>query len=173
MAAAATDSCLNCGAPSAGPYCAACGQRRADLDPTFHDLLHDASHELTHWEGKVPGTLVALFLHPGRLTVDFLAGRRARWLSPLRLYLICSVAYFLSVPLAQSATAALGSDAADTVIGLGAFGYIAWCGLLCARAVYGDSWVTTSAKVAVIAVVYGACLFAGSLGVMAYAIATT
>jgi hypothetical protein len=116
MAAAATDSCLNCGAPLAGPYCAACGQRRLNLDPTFHDLLHDASHELTHWEGKVPGTLVTLFLHPGRLTIDFLSGRRARWLSPLRLYLICSVAYFVSVPLMQSATKRSSEELAMLVV---------------------------------------------------------
>lgn len=35
-----------------------------------------------------------MFLKPGVLTADFLAGRRARWLSPLRVYLICSIAFF-------------------------------------------------------------------------------
>jgi len=61
---------------------------------TLGALLKETTEELTHWDGKVPATLRTLFLHPGVLTIDFLAGRRARWLSPLRVYLICSVAFF-------------------------------------------------------------------------------
>jgi hypothetical protein len=98
------DACLNCGAELLGPYCAACGQKRPHLDLTLGEVLHEAAHELTHWEGKLPATLKALFLEPGALTRDFLAGRRARWLPPLRLYLICSVAFFLSKALVESVT---------------------------------------------------------------------
>ena len=61
---------------------------------TLGAFLKETTEELTHWDGKVPATLRTLFLHPGVLTIDFLAGRRARWLSPLRVYLICSVAFF-------------------------------------------------------------------------------
>jgi len=99
-----TDACLNCGAPITGSYCANCGQARVHTDPTLHEFLHEATHELVHWEGKIPHTLRALFVQPGRLTLDFLAGRRARWLPPLRLYLICSVAFFLSGPLVEGIT---------------------------------------------------------------------
>lgn len=61
---------------------------------TLGAFLKETTEELTHWDGKVPATLRTLFLRPGALTIDFLAGRRARWLSPLRVYLICSVALF-------------------------------------------------------------------------------
>jgi hypothetical protein len=101
MPASGTESCLNCGAPLRGRYCAACGQARVNTDPTLGEVLHEATHELVHWEGKIPHTLKALFIEPGRLTLDFLAGRRARWLPPVRLYLICSVAFFLSGPLVR------------------------------------------------------------------------
>jgi hypothetical protein len=104
-----------------------------------------------------------------------LAWRRKRPRYPAHLYVALHLhaAWFGALAVARVATAALASDAADTIVGLAAFGYIAWYGLVCARAVYGDSWVATSAKVAAIAVVYGVCQFAGSLGVMAYAIAAT
>jgi hypothetical protein len=95
---------LNCGAALTGPYCASCGQENRATDPTLRELVHETAHELTQWEGKVPRTLKALFLRPGLLTLDVLAGRRARWLPPLRLYLICSVAFFLSAPLVEAIT---------------------------------------------------------------------
>lgn len=97
-------SCLNCGRALVGPYCAHCGQKTPHPDLTLREFLHETTHELTHWEGKIPRTLKTLYREPGRLTIDFLSGRRARWLPPLRLYLICSLAYFLSGPLIESIT---------------------------------------------------------------------
>jgi uncharacterized protein DUF3667 len=94
MAASHPAACLNCGAALTGAYCARCGQKVTRPDPTLGAFLHETTHELAHWDGKVPATLKTLFLKPGLLTIDFLAGRRARWLSPLRVYLICSVALF-------------------------------------------------------------------------------
>ena len=97
-----TTPCLNCGLALAGPYCAGCGQKRQATDLTLREFLRETTHELTSWDGKIPSTLKTLFLKPGLLTEDFLAGRRARWLLPLRLYLICSLAYFVSGPLAEA-----------------------------------------------------------------------
>lgn len=90
--------CLNCGEPLAGAYCARCGQKRPRLDLTLRDVFRDAAEELFDWDGKVPRTIASLFLRPGELTRDFLAGRRARWLPPLRLYLICSLIFFVIRP---------------------------------------------------------------------------
>jgi hypothetical protein len=99
-----TEACLNCGAILIGPYCAECGQKKAHTDLTLREFFHETTHELTQWDGRLAQTLKALFLKPGRLTIDFLAGRQARWLAPLRLYLICSVVYFVSEPLVESIT---------------------------------------------------------------------
>lgn len=98
----APNACLNCGAQLTGEYCGSCGQRKVvgQGDLTLREFLEDTTQELAHWEGKVPQSLKTLFLKPGQLTLDFLAGRRARWLPSLRIYLICSVAYFLSVAFA-------------------------------------------------------------------------
>jgi hypothetical protein len=97
-------ACLNCGHPLSGPFCAGCGQKRSALDLTLTEFLHETTHELTNWDGKVPNTLKTLFMKPGLLTLDFFEGRRARWLSPLRLYLICSIGYFLSGPFVEAIT---------------------------------------------------------------------
>ena len=96
--------CSNCRSALNGPYCANCGQKTSQPDITLREFLRETTQELTDWDGKVPQTLKTLIVDPGRLTVDFLAGRRARWLAPLRLYLLCSVAYFLSVPAVEAIT---------------------------------------------------------------------
>ena len=94
MATASPAACLNCGATLTGLYCSRCGQKAVNRDLSLGTFVRETTEQLTDWDGKVPATLRTLFLRPGVLTVDFLAGRRARWLSPLRVYLICSVALF-------------------------------------------------------------------------------
>jgi len=97
-ASAATDAtarCDNCGAAVSGRYCAACGQRR---EAPVHSLWHFggvALEDLTHADSRLWRTLGALLFRPGYLTREFLHGRRARYLPPVRLYLVISVVFFL------------------------------------------------------------------------------
>jgi hypothetical protein len=86
--------CRNCGTPLAGRYCSACGQEDRPSAPTLRDVLGDAWEAITNLEGRVIQSLGFLFFVPGFLTREYLAGRRARWVSPARLYLVVSVAYF-------------------------------------------------------------------------------
>ena len=99
-------ACLNCGAALSGPFCSQCGQNAAPPHPSVHELAHDALEQFAHWDGKVGATLRCLIARPGALTCDVLAGRRARYVSPLRLYLTCSVVYFL---LSASAPSGAGN----------------------------------------------------------------
>jgi hypothetical protein len=87
--------CENCGNAVTQRYCGACGQR---LDSPVHSLWHFtqlATEDLTHADSRLWRTLGALLFRPGRLTREFLGGHRARYLPPLRLYLVVSVAFFL------------------------------------------------------------------------------
>jgi hypothetical protein len=59
------------------------------------ELAGEAWQEFVNLDGKVATTLRFLVTRPGFLTRESLAGRRARYVGPLRLYLVCSVAYFL------------------------------------------------------------------------------
>jgi len=86
--------CRNCGATLDGAFCAACGQRSVPINPTVSELAGDAWNELSGYDGRIAATFRNL-LRPGQLTVDYLQGRRSRYLSPVRLYLIASLVYFL------------------------------------------------------------------------------
>jgi hypothetical protein len=95
VGALATARCENCDAALTGRYCATCGQR---VEPPVHSLWHFtqvAAEDVTHADSRLWRTLAALLLRPGWLTREFLAGRRARYLPPVRLYLVLSVAFFL------------------------------------------------------------------------------
>ena len=50
-------------------------------------FLHHGLHELTHFDSKIFRTVQALLFRPGLLTVEYLAGRRKRYVLPLRLFL--------------------------------------------------------------------------------------
>lgn len=93
-AAGQTPRCLNCQASLNGPFCASCGQRAVPPNPTVHELIGDAWGDLTGYDGRIAHTVRALF-HPGRLTRGYIAGQRARYVSPVRLYLTASVVYFV------------------------------------------------------------------------------
>ena len=86
--------CLNCAAPYTGEYCSGCGQRHIDPRPTVRELLHEAAEELLGWDGKLVRTFRLLIAKPGALTQEYLAGRRASYITPIRIYLACSVIAF-------------------------------------------------------------------------------
>jgi hypothetical protein len=93
-------ACANCGLPLAGKYCSGCGQRHHD-HPVHHfwHFVSEATEDLTHADSRLWQTLFALLFRPGLLTREFLQGRRARYLPPVRLYLVVSVIFFLIVGL--------------------------------------------------------------------------
>ena len=78
--------CLNCVTPLLGSYCHACGQA-AHLHRSLAGLWHDIAHGVFHFEGKVWRTLPMLALRPGSLTRRYIHGERARFVSPLALFL--------------------------------------------------------------------------------------
>lgn len=88
------DFCHNCGVRLSGRFCAACGQKALPLSVTMHDFFHEFVHETLHVDGRLFQTVRRLVLSPGFLTREYLQGRRARWISPLRLYLLFSVMFF-------------------------------------------------------------------------------
>jgi hypothetical protein len=105
--------CLNCNAELNGAFCASCGQRSAPANPTVSELVGDAWNEMSGYDGRIAATFKNL-LRPGQLTVDYLQGRRARYLSPVRLYLIVSVIYFL-----VAATTPITTNRSGASTGLG------------------------------------------------------
>jgi uncharacterized membrane protein len=68
------------------------------------EFTHEAVHELTHLDGKIFQTVRLLLFKPGALTLEWIRGRRARYVNPLRLYLICSLLFFAVASLAPQTT---------------------------------------------------------------------
>jgi hypothetical protein len=79
-------NCLNCGAELAGDFCHACGQK-AHVHRTLTALWHDLAHGVLHLDGKVWRTLPPLAWRPGELTRRYTHGERAKFVSPMALFL--------------------------------------------------------------------------------------
>ncbi len=97
--AARPPNCLNCGALVRGRYCIDCGQVTDTHVPTLAEVVGDTITSLFNLDSRLWRTVLTLFFAPGRLTLDFLAGKRARYVPPLRLYLVMSVVLFLITSL--------------------------------------------------------------------------
>jgi hypothetical protein len=97
-------TCLNCGARLAGRYCSDCGQKDDPHRPTFGHFVAETFESLTHADSRLWRTLWALLVRPGLLTAEYFAGRRERYLPPVRLYIVFSVSYFLLLALFPDST---------------------------------------------------------------------
>ncbi|GAA0297919.1 DUF3667 domain-containing protein [Sphingomonas oligophenolica] len=93
---AAHGLCLNCGTALIGDYCHACGQTE-HVHRTLSSIAHDLLHGVFHFEGKIWRTLPMLVLHPGALTRRYIAGERARFVSPLALFLFSVFLMFATI----------------------------------------------------------------------------
>jgi Protein of unknown function (DUF3667) len=84
--AAGEGACLNCGAALAGRYCGQCGQA-AHPHRTLSHMFEEVLHGLIHFDAKAWRTLPLLAFRPGTLTRNYTYGKRARYISPLALFL--------------------------------------------------------------------------------------
>jgi hypothetical protein len=87
--------CENCGAALTGEFCSQCGQHAIDYRRSIFRVVLDAADSFLNWDTKFLHSMNQLLIHPWQLTNDFNAGRRARYVHPLRLYLIASIVFFL------------------------------------------------------------------------------
>ena len=104
--------CRNCQLSLDGEYCSTCGQRNLDLDKPIWSLVGAIISETFEVDGRAASTVKTLFRHPGMLTGEFLAGRRAAYSPPVRLYLVFSIVFFLLITWFASSglLRELGSD---------------------------------------------------------------
>ncbi len=98
-------TCLNCAAPTPGAYCPACGQEAVDAAVTFRDQIAHFFEEVFTVEARLPQTVKILVMRPGALTRAYNSGQRVRFVTPLKLYLLASVTFFLLLSLSASRAA--------------------------------------------------------------------
>jgi hypothetical protein len=111
-------SCPNCSATLNGPYCSSCGQRQIDLDQPFRELAGEAMESFLSFDARILRTLWPLIRRPGLLTVEFLAGRRARFVHPFKLYFTFSVALFVVLAFSGYSVVRVTGDEEQVVTGV-------------------------------------------------------
>ena len=79
-------TCLNCGAVRQGSYCSHCGQS-SHIHRSISAFWHDILHGVLHFDGKFWRTLPLLAWQPGKLTKRYIHGERAKFISPMALFL--------------------------------------------------------------------------------------
>ncbi|TFF39218.1 DUF3667 domain-containing protein [Mucilaginibacter psychrotolerans] len=87
--------CLNCGTELQGHFCHVCGQENLEMKESFGHMLNHAISDYFHFDYQFFHTLKPLFAKPGKLTVDYLAGRRMQYLHPVKMYIFISLVFFV------------------------------------------------------------------------------
>lgn len=90
----AAASCPNCSATVSGHFCHECGQETVLHPPSTREFLHEFIGHYVALEGKLWKSLGLLLFRPGRLTLEYIKGRRVRYVQPLRMYLTFSLIFF-------------------------------------------------------------------------------
>ncbi|GAB1463727.1 DUF3667 domain-containing protein [Pedobacter sp.] len=89
--------CLNCGHHVEETYCPHCGQENIELKEDAWHMITHAIADYFHFEHKFFGTIKPLLFNPGKLTVDYVAGKRASFLHPIKLYIFISIVFFITI----------------------------------------------------------------------------
>jgi len=95
--------CLNCGTPLKGPYCHACGQKADDFRRPWFILSGEVLSQFIEWDGRIARSIPPFLFAPGQLTIAFMQGRRGRFVTPVRLYVVVTVFFFLVLTLSSVA----------------------------------------------------------------------
>ena len=87
--------CKNCDSELLGEFCHICGQQDRHYIRSIFAVVGDLMGEISHWDSRFYRTMIALFMRPGFLTQEFVKGRHASYVPPLRLYFFVSLFSFL------------------------------------------------------------------------------
>lgn len=94
-----TPNCLNCGTRLVGEFCHECGQSGHSIRRPFWGLMGETLETFFSIDGRVALTLPNLLLKPGKITRDYLDGKRTRFIPAFRLYVLASLIFFIIMPL--------------------------------------------------------------------------
>jgi uncharacterized protein DUF3667 len=102
--------CANCGVPLQGPWCYNCGQAGEDYHRSVFKLIGESIEGLFHADGRLWKTIPHLLYRPGRLTRDYLDGKRAPQIPPFRMFLVILLIVFFAGHLATASKDEAGHE---------------------------------------------------------------
>jgi hypothetical protein len=94
--------CLNCGDTTVGNYCPTCGQRKVEVRVSLRAQVWEILGDELALSSALPRTLVGLLFRPGFLTKEYVQGRCVRYILPLRMYIVTSIVFFLTLSIVAS-----------------------------------------------------------------------
>jgi len=87
--------CLNCGTTVQGRFCHVCGQENVVPKETFWHMVTHFFYDITHFDSNFFTTVKDLIIRPGFLSKEYMIGKRASYLHPVRMYVFTSAMFFL------------------------------------------------------------------------------
>jgi Protein of unknown function (DUF3667) len=87
--------CLNCGTIVQGHYCHHCGQENVVPHETFWHMVKHFLYDITHFDSKFFDSMKFLLLRPGFLPLEYIKGKRASYLNPIKKYVFTSAVFFI------------------------------------------------------------------------------
>jgi hypothetical protein len=93
--------CENCGSELNGEYCSKCGQRNVEMKLPFKEILRELIEELLSFDSRLFHSLIPFLIKPGILTVEYISGKRAHYISPFKMFFFMSFLYFFTTALVE------------------------------------------------------------------------
>lgn len=94
--------CQNCGSELNGEYCSTCGQRDVEVKVPLNGLIKELGEELLSFDSRLFHSLRPFLWKPGALTVEYVSGKRTRYVSPFKLYFFMSFLYFFLAAIMET-----------------------------------------------------------------------
>lgn len=94
--------CLNCGTTLQGQWCHQCGQKSRSEVRHFSSVVTDILDTVFEYDNRIWRTLLPLYFNPGKISKEFMAGRRVRYVLPFRLFFVLSVVMFLTLQFSSA-----------------------------------------------------------------------
>jgi hypothetical protein len=105
-----SEACMNCGTGLMGPFCYYCGQPDKNFLRFVPVLLRELLEDILDFDSRFMRTIKPLLFKPGKLTRDYLDGRRFRYVPPLRLYIFSSIAFFFLAAILAGNSIQINAD---------------------------------------------------------------
>ncbi len=102
--------CMNCQTPLTGPFCSVCGQRDDDYRRPFVALSNEFMSDVFQWDSRILRSIPVFLLAPGTMTRAFMQGRRGIYVTPLRLYFVVSLIFFIALGVFDVAIVRIQAD---------------------------------------------------------------